>query len=741
MTITSPTAAADAAEEILATRPRVRRDILYTQVPEGALFHDAKTGFRVHGRTAYRFATLVVPHLDGSCTVDELCAGLGDAQRAMVMDLVSTLYSHGFARAVPAPDPDRAPAVADAVRRRFAAQIAYVDHHVDDAVQRFARWRDTRVAVVGDDEVARWVALGLLRNGVAAIGVGQALLDRHADVVVEADGLRDDGCDVRLEDLTERVGNWHDLSDYDVVVLTPGGDRTRLLLALVTAGVPAGRTLLPVWQVGGQVAIGPAMRAGTTGCWVCAALRIGANGDAGAAADLWTRAAGVGALPRPLAGPLAAMVGNLVGYEIFRLTTGALPVETDGKVIVQDADSLDVAVEPLRPHPACPHCRPAEAPSTSPSNAAEVAVPSGSPQRRGPLPEPGSPESERRLALLAERAVLVGHHLGVFRRFDDDLLVQTPLRVSTVEVAVGPGRRRRIAAVDVHNVAGARIAALTAAARVYADSLLVPQVTADTGGKVPVRPDELATATGLVTPEHISAWAPTVSLLTGDTLLVPAAAVSPRSAHNDRRAFRAGGGPGADSTPAQARCAALLAALGDDALQAALHGEVPLLTVECPWDEDDPVLTFLGRTAANLGAEVALLELGDPGEQPAPVLLARATVGDDVVWAAAADLSWWAAAVTAVTDLLGRIQLGDTLPGGDAVDLGDPWVADLAPQTLVASGAVAPRRGLQRTFPEVMDRLRAQGRDVLTVDLPAADLAIGKLSVARVLLRGRADEH
>jgi bacteriocin biosynthesis cyclodehydratase domain-containing protein len=730
MTVTNATAV-EQHEDVLASRPRVRRDILYTQVPDGVLFHDAKTGFRIHGRTAYKFSTLVVPHLDGSRTVAELCAGIGDAQRAMVVDLVSTLYSRGYARAVPAPDPQRAQLLTDDVRRHFAAQIAYVDHHVDEAEERFSRWRETKVAVLGEDDVARWAALSLLRNGVATIGVLDSLRQRHEDVADEADELRADGCDVELRELGDPGAGWSQLGEYDVVVVTPGTHRTRDLLALAEAGVPDGHTLLPVWQIGGQAVIGPLMRSGTTGCWVCAALRLGANGGADGAAELWADAAGVGSRTQPPSGPLAAMVGNLLGYEIFRLTTGALPGETDGQVIVQDMDSLDVAVEPLRPHPDCPHC---VTDATTPvSTTAARPVPD---QR---MPEPGNPESERRLATLAERAALVGRHVGTFRRFDDDRLTQTPLRVSTVELALGPGRVRRIVAFDIHNVAGARLAALTAAARVYADHMLVPPVHTAAPGERRVASDELVTTTGLSAAGPGDRSVSAISLHTGQPVLVPAAAAAPRSAHNGRRTFRTGGGLGVDATPEQARGDALLAALGDDALRAAMHGEVPVLSVRAPWHADDPVLTFLARTAATLGVEVDLLELGSADAQPAPVLLARTTVGDAVLWTAATDTSWRAAAVTVLRDLLGRVQLGDALPGGDAVDTGDAWIDDLAAQTLVPSDDVSARHDLERRLPEILGRLEANGTEALAIDVPAADLVVGGLSVARVLLRRRRD--
>src|SRR5690606_30136981 len=62
-------------EETADTRPRVRRDVLFTETPDGVIFHNADGGFQVTSPSAYRFATLLVPHLDGSRTVAEICTG------------------------------------------------------------------------------------------------------------------------------------------------------------------------------------------------------------------------------------------------------------------------------------------------------------------------------------------------------------------------------------------------------------------------------------------------------------------------------------------------------------------------------------------------------------------------------------------------------------------------------------------------------------------------------------------
>src|ERR1700712_6112910 len=86
---------------VAATRPRVRRDVLFTRTPEGVLFHNGHGGFQLTAKTAYRFVSLLVPHLNGHNRVDEICRTLGPEQQARVAELVKALYERDFARDVP----------------------------------------------------------------------------------------------------------------------------------------------------------------------------------------------------------------------------------------------------------------------------------------------------------------------------------------------------------------------------------------------------------------------------------------------------------------------------------------------------------------------------------------------------------------------------------------------------------------------------------------------------------------
>ena len=380
--------------------------------------------------------------------------------------------------------------------------------------------------------------------------------------------------------------------------MVSGGPRT--LLRLLEAGVPEGTLLLPVWTLGRRAVVGPLTARGTAGCWACAALRLGANHERDASA-LWSRAslgtAGPGGDARP-GGPLAAMIGNLVGYEVFRLRTGALAAETHGKVVVQDLDSLDVVSEPLLPHPCCPFCATdfgatalgttdhcatdhcaTDFGATDREPAAPPAVDLGAdplPARTGPLQQDG----DAALAELDARGVLLGPHVGLFTGYGDDAWEQTPIKAGTVSLG-SCGARRDLTAFDLHHVAGARRRALRTAAAVYTEhtaplreALDGPALAAAREKWPSVDPAALGTASGTgLSGGRIRYWTPAVSLLTGEAALLPAGAVRPFGAYNAEGAWTAtSAGTGVGASLPQAAARGLLGALSYQALRGAAAG-------------------------------------------------------------------------------------------------------------------------------------------------------------------------
>lgn len=748
-------------EEIAGTRPRMRRDVLYTRTPSGVLFHNAQGGFNVSSKEAYRFATVLVPHLNGERRVEDLCQGLGERQRDMVVRLVHALYARGFARDVP-PGSDAA-VLPEPVAERFAEQIGYLDHYADAPAERFGRFRDTRVAVLGDDPLARWAALSLLRNGCATVGVTADVTGAQEwrEVREEADALASAGCPVALERAGGDGGqdgaappDWSALEGYDVVVATGQDAGLRHLVRLLEQGVPRGRTLLPAWQFGRKLVVGPSMTADGTGCWSCAALRLGANGAAADAAQLWSGLSPAGPLDggaAPVTGPLAAMAGNLLGYEVFRQRTGALPAETERQLIVQDLDSLDVAAEPLLPHPRCRYCGPAPATADGTEPAPDLLAvdldAADTPAGPDALPADGAADEQAARDALAEldrRAPLVQEQAGVFGAFADEDWEQTPLKISTVRLGIAPGRHREVAACDVHHVAGARLRALFAAAEVYAEHV-VPAAVLDGPALEKARatwplvaPAALAISSGLAArPDAVARWAAATSLLDGRTHLVPAAALRPFGPENATGVFeRTGAGMSAGATRDAAAAGALASALAYDALRRAVRHETPVTSLELQRLADDPELLFLTRSAGHLGVTVELLDLGS---DPLAVVLARAVDPRTGAWrwAVAGSPRRRQAVLEALRDLLGAVQrAAQVADGSDGVHggAGDPLWAGLDVGTLAAAGDCGAALDAAVTWHTALDALRAAGRDALVADADAADLRSGGVHVTRVLL-------
>ncbi|MFF7776501.1 TOMM precursor leader peptide-binding protein [Streptomyces tanashiensis] len=736
--------------EIAGTRPRVRRDVLFTQTPNGVIFHNADGGFQLTAKSGYRFATLLMPYLDGSRAVEEICAGFGDAQKAMVGELVQALYGRGFARPVPAPDETVAgPAPSPEAAARFAPQIAYIDHYADAAASRFARFRETRVAVVGDGPVARWCVLSLVRNGCATVGVDRSLAEGTAGVTpeefaavrAEAAVLAEEGCPVELpllpgRDTVRGREAWSAYEGYDVVVAAAGSDVPGLVLPLLREGVPRGRTLLPAWTFGGSAVVGPVTTADSSSCWSCAALRLGAAGGTAAsdAAELWSGLAlGTGTPgPRP-AGPLAAMLGNLLGYEVFRLVTGALSAETRDRVLVQSMASLDVASEPLLAHPRCPFC-------TSAAGLPEPVDVTSAPARPAFLPTvataPDDDAAQGPLAELERRSALVRPFTGVFTSYADEPLTQTPLKVGSVVLGLGARGTRTITAFDVHHTAGARLRALNAAAVVYAEHVVPSGVFAEPLDALPsVAADTLTISSGTGGSGGTTSWTPAASLLTKEVVRVPSGAVRPFGPDNADRRFeptRAGAGAGSDLPEATA--AGLLSAFAHDALRRAVTGSGDTALIAPEVFGTDPETTFLLRSAALLGLTVELLDLGERAHSGASVVLARTAPGDAGPgrWAVGASLDLASAAVDAVRDLLGEVQLAGE---ERTTDEGDPLLRDLAAALVPVTGngpAQAP--GAPVEWPHVLERLAATGRDAFVVPTHATDLPTAGIHTVRVLL-------
>lgn len=691
---------------VWGSRPRLRHDVLFADTGSGVLLRHADASFVVKGRGAYRFFSVLAPYFTGKVTVEELAEAIPEQQRPMLLSLVGTLLERGFAR-----DSRLSPegALAPEIQAGFQRQIDYVEHYVDGAVERFARFRDLRVLVAGDGPLAGWAALGLLRNGAASVHMadGGGITDELLD---EADRLKGDGCPVELRDadLSLATMTGADLSEYDLVLVT-ADERSLAHVWRLCADADA-PPLLPAVLLGEHAVVGPLNARGTDSCWNCFLLRYTEAADAEVSARIWRRFQVDGGQPAStrIHEPQTAMIGNALAFEAFRWATGVLAGETLEAALVQDLRTLDSASERVLPHPSCPAPHEVDPPADAP-----------------PIGLDAEPEDDDSVSEAYQAAeALVGARLGVIQEYLDLDLTQSPLKVSRVGFVGQEGNGSRVARADVHTTLRARLRTMRAAALRYVRTNAT--VTGDPG-----RPDvgRISTATGVPGSKAEGPLARGHCLIDGVVREVPVAAVHPFSAFNSEGLFeRSVAGEGAGSTAAYAINAALFSAGAFDALREAASGR-PVTRID---PSDPPVgseLEFLTGVAATMGTEVELLRLTGS----VPTVVARRVGGAD--WTLGFGVSTTEAVTAALRDLVALEQLTEN--GVPAEEATDTWLEAFDPRSLVldtdSDTSTERPDDVRTTADQVREDLAGDGRKAVAVQTGTSDLERCGVHTAKVL--------
>src|SRR4029077_2200563 len=164
-----------------------------------------------------------------------------------------------------------------------------IEHHADKPLQRFAQFRRSKILLTGSGMPLRILALSLARNGLEKI-----ILDSSAGQVEQFEEFSAlikefDACGIPLK--VERV-------PLDEVLA--GGSRSLNAICYVSdiADLRAMASIneyscnnespfLPGFLFGGKAFVGPLVRSGQLGCWMCALLRHSANIQPDLEALIW----------------------------------------------------------------------------------------------------------------------------------------------------------------------------------------------------------------------------------------------------------------------------------------------------------------------------------------------------------------------------------------------------------------------------------------------------------------------
>jgi bacteriocin biosynthesis cyclodehydratase domain-containing protein len=652
------TSSGSAVDALANARPKILLDSVFLPVEAGGVYFRSRRGtFTLNGKETYELVSELVPRFTGKQTVAELCENLDSQKREPARQLIATLLEKRIVI-------DHVQEISDlsqAVREKFAAQIAFIEHHADKPLQRFAQFRQSQILLTGSGVPLRTLAFSLARNGIEKVFLDSkaAAVERDEEFCALVKEFGAGGIPLKVERMPLDDVLAARSPSLNAICYASDVADLRTMASINEYSCANQTHFLPGFLFGGKAFVGPLVRSGHAGCWMCALLRHSANVQPDLEAFIWRHfALGLpwGNDGQPGSSPSLRILGNSVGFEIFRLFAGHIPVETDGSVLSIDLETLENGSSRLLPHPNCPHCS-----KTGPED------------DRVFLSQVRADAAAKDIDLgrkLQLTAALVDPEFGIVRRFDDDDLVQLPLFQSSVILARAPGGKEvSIPGYSIQSNAGARLDALLSAARSYVTSMpnkgrfwTGTKIEALQAGLNPLPEAALSNWMGgpAIPADGTGPWMYARSLGAGTMHLVNAGAVYSRSHINTGGFEKADAGIGVGFTFRQACGDAILSLFTHEVLKRAATREVSFTEIA---GEDFPDtnlnLQYLRNIFRHMERSFRLLAYTHEGSGAVVVAFSPSDGADPNRIAVGSAGLLELAAVAALTDLL-ALNIGST---------------------------------------------------------------------------------
>ena len=667
--------------------PLLRRDVIFGDTGFGVYVRGEDEGVVLKGKTVYKWLKTIAPLLDGKRTLDELRSMLSDSQAIMLEKLLVALLDRNLLRDDEPEDESILPAE---ISEKYASQISFIHHFVSGPRARFEKFRNARIVAVGDTAMLRAAVNMLHANGNELTEIKESLI-----------GLN--------------------VADYDAILVDGDAVGTSCIFQLDEQAQDAEVLIIPSMTLGQRSFVGPALGTRTSPRWTTVLARLAGGLPPEQTVQLHQRAL-YGQL-MPYSAPshtLAGMLGTMIGFNIFRYFTGCLDVELSNRLIVQNHETMDMTAEVVLDHPISYRD---DAKSLKPFNVIEfiheldaVDIPCTLRQGREQHDE------------VADYMPIFCFYTGLIHNLTDDSSDQSPVKVSsgTVVQIVRPGMttpdRYSVSAYHLHTPLQARCALVMKAAIAHAETWGNLEYCQD--AEAEVQPQRLISWLGSAHDDFPARSVAGVSLRSGESITVPAAAAFPLSPENRNVWFETDYvGTGAGRNLISAAREAILSATSDLALRMALKSASDLPTIDLSAAKDESELGFLRNTLNVMGVPYTMVDISRPG-LGATVLGFIPGVTPEI--RTAPTLS--EAAVEVLTNLVGRVQNNDSSAAcGLLADL------DVAGVPLGSTTVSHDFSGHDSTMSTIVSELKTNF-DPILVETTTNDLAQCSLRTVRVLL-------
>nr|WP_145159322.1 putative thiazole-containing bacteriocin maturation protein [Paenibacillus terrae] len=333
-------------------RLKVKGDTFFLPDSNGGVYFRNNTGsFRMEGDMVDQWIEKLMPMLSGDYSMADLTDGLPEPYKVRVYEIVEVLLNNGFVRDS---SQDRPHSLAEAVVRKYDAQIEFLDSLAGEGAYRFQTYREANPIVVGSGPIFVSLVAALLESGLPRFRMlimNPATTDRQRISKLTAAARLTDS-EIEVKEIFPSNDGFLDWSEVvrqaDSVLYVAQDDDPGELRALHAACRDAKKLLLPAIYLRQVGIAGPLVHPDSDVCFESAWRRIHrtALGDA----DRLT----------PVSTTSEAMLANVVVFEWFKAVSGVPVSELNGKLFLLNPETLEGGWHSLLPHPLVRGLRPAE---------------------------------------------------------------------------------------------------------------------------------------------------------------------------------------------------------------------------------------------------------------------------------------------------------------------------------------------------------------------------------------------
>ncbi|WP_136605558.1 putative thiazole-containing bacteriocin maturation protein [Paenibacillus dokdonensis] len=333
-------------------RLKVKGDTFFLPDSNGGVYFRNNTGsFRMEGDMVDLWIEKLMPMWSGDYSMADLTDGLPEPHRVRVYEIAEVLLGNGFVRDT---SQDRPHALPEAVERKYAAQIEFLDSFGGSGAHCFQVYRQANPIAVGSGPIFVSLVAALLESGLPRFRMlitNRATTDRQRISELTATARLSD-LDIEVEEIFPSNDGFLDWSEVvrlaDSVLYVAQNDDPGELRALHAACRDAKKLLLPAIYLGQVGIAGPLVHPDSDVCFESAWRRIHrtALGDVDK--------------PTTFSTTSEAMLANVVVFEWLKTFSETTASELNGKLFLLNSETLEGEWHPLLPHPLVRGLRPAE---------------------------------------------------------------------------------------------------------------------------------------------------------------------------------------------------------------------------------------------------------------------------------------------------------------------------------------------------------------------------------------------